>query len=299
MIASEWVVITGLSGSGKTLASQCFEDMGYFCVDNMPIGLLHAFKKMAVASSRDMPRVALVVDVRERHFLHDFPRVYREILGDAAVKSTLIFFEADTPALLRRFQESRRIHPLSAAAASSSEGGASLDLAGAVEEERRLLQPVREIADVVVDTTNLAAAKLREMLHQRFSAGGKGDGMRIGVTSFGFKHGAPRDASMVLDVRFIPNPHYDDALRPLDGLHPLVVKFVEGTEEYREFLAKAVDLLRYLIPKYQVEGKAYLGLAVGCTGGRHRSVVVANALAAALVESGYAPYVEHRDKDGE
>jgi RNase adapter protein RapZ len=293
--AAEWVVITGLSGSGKTLASQHFEDMGYFCVDNMPVGLLPAFEKLALASHADLPRVALVVDVRERSFLKDFPKVYKALLEDSHLKSTLIFLECDTSVLLKRFSESRRRHPLNAQGGDAP----ALDLRDAIEEERRLLLPVRELADIVIDTTALPAARLKAMLREKLPAGSRAGEMRVAVTSFGFKHGIPSDASLVLDVRFLPNPHYDDALRPLDGLNPLVRGFVEKTPEYGEFLRRAVDLLAYLVPKYREEGKAYLGIAVGCTGGRHRSVVVADALAAAVAKMGFTPHVEHRDKDRE
>ncbi len=290
---AEWIIITGMSGSGKTLASRCFEDMGYFCVDNLPVGLFSRFKTLVMASRSDIPKAVLVVDVRERGFLKDFPAVYKEMLSDGDMRSTLIFFETGTPALLKRFSETRRRHPLSAQA------NASLELEAAIEEERRLLLPSRELADLVVDTTTLQAPKLKEFLRSKFGGDTTQETLRLSLTSFGFKYGIPSDANLVFDVRFLPNPHYDEKLRPFDGLHPLVRRFVETSPECGEFLKKTTDLAAYLIPKYQSEGHSYLGIAVGCTGGRHRSVVVAGALAEALSNMGYAPYIRHRDKDRE
>jgi UPF0042 nucleotide-binding protein len=290
----EWVIVTGLSGSGKTLASHCFEDMGFFCVDNLPLSLLPAFRNLVLTSQDNIRKVALVADVREGGFLKEFPRVYKAMLEDPHFKCTLVFFEASTPVLLRRFSETRRRHPL-----EMMHAGGAMDLGAAVEQERRLLAPVRELADIVIDTSDAPPPKTLERLRREFSHAVPKSGLRISVVSFGFKYGVPANANLVFDARFLPNPHYDEALRPHDGRHPAVREFLAKNGEYGDFLAQTSKMLAFLVPLFEREGRSYLTVAVGCTGGKHRSVALAEDLAAALRGMGREPRVEHRDKDAE
>jgi UPF0042 nucleotide-binding protein len=281
----QFVLVTGLSGAGKSHAIHALEDLGYFCVDNLPVALISTFADLTVRDEEPKQRVAVVVDVREGGNLTRLPGVYRKLKrrGDLSVR--LIFLEADSDVLVRRFSETRRPHPL----------GRRLPPAESVREERRRMQPLRALADHVVNTSNLSVHDLRRRM---LELGGDGTSQALVVTlqSFGFKKGAPADADLLFDVRFLKNPHFVPRLRPLTGLDPRVSKYVLREEPAKQFLTLTTELLRFLLPQYIAEGKAYLTVAVGCTGGRHRSVAIAEALGAALKRTkGVQLRVRHRD----
>lgn len=280
-----FLVTTGLSGSGKSQVHRCFEDMGFFCVDNLPIELIPKFAEMRERGGQGFDRVALTVDVREREGLQTFPQVLAELrLRHPDVR--LLFLEADDATLVRRFSETRRPHPLSAT---------GLDLLAGIASERQLLAPLRAVADVILDTTEFTPHELKRYLWSRFGEAGAEQRLQVAVVSFAYRHGIPRQADLVLDVRFLPNPHFDEKLRPLSGLDEPVQSYLAAREEYREFMRKLEDLLGFLLPHYQREGKSYLTLAVGCTGGRHRSVAVAEALGPLLESRGIRAARSHRD----
>jgi len=279
-----FVVITGLSGAGKSNAIKCFEDMGYFCVDNLPTTLIPTFADLTVRSTQAMRRVALGVDVREREYLSHL----LDALGELRTRGhrvEVLFLEASEEALVRRYSETRRRHPL------ASDGGV-LD---GIRTERKALSHVREVADRVLDTSALTVHQLKELLVELYGAQRARPGLATSLVSFGFKHGAPYDADLVFDVRFLPNPHFVEALRPLDGRDQRVSDFVLEHPEAQELLRHLVDFLKFLLPLHEREGKAYLTIAIGCTGGRHRSVVLVEELRRVLEGLGYEPTVTHRD----
>jgi len=279
-----FVVITGLSGAGKSNAIKCFEDMGYFCVDNLPTTLIPTFADLTARSTQAMRRVALGVDVREREYLSHL----LDALGELRTRGhrvEVLFLEASEEALVRRYSETRRRHPL------ASDGGV-LD---GIRTERKALSHVREVADRVLDTSALTVHQLKELLVELYGAQRARPGLATSLVSFGFKHGAPYDADLVFDVRFLPNPHFVEALRPLDGRDQRVSDFVLEHPEAQELLRHLVDFLKFLLPLHEREGKAYLTIAIGCTGGRHRSVVLVEELRRVLEGLGYAPTVAHRD----
>lgn len=276
------VIITGLSGSGKGSAAKVFEDSGYYCVDNLPVGLLPRFVEL-VRQAAEMPRVAVVVDIREGHRLEDLPAMVDELRGQR-LHLTLLFLEASDEAIQRRFSETRRPHPLRAG-----------DVRRSIQAERRALAPIRERANVVVDTSKFNAHELRAFLQERVIQSGLAPKLRIGLTSFGFRNGLPVDADLVFDVRFLPNPNYVAALRAHNGRERKVADYIRSFPQTREFVERIRDLLAYLIPHYMKEGKSYLNIAVGCTGGRHRSVYIAETLRRELRRLGFAAEVTHRD----
>jgi UPF0042 nucleotide-binding protein len=278
------IVITGLSGAGKSYAIKCFEDMGYYCVDNLPTTLIPQFVELCAQSTRRISRVALGVDVREGQYLSPLADVLAQLrLGGH--RTEILFLEATEEALVRRYQETRRRHPV---------GGTVLD---GIRSERRLLAHLREVADRVVDTSHITVHQLRERLAELYGeAAGRG-GLSVNLVSFGYKHGVPNDADLVLDCRFLPNPFFVEGLGGRDGRDAAVREFVCGSAEGREFLARLRDLLGYLLPCYQREGKAYLSVAIGCTGGRHRSVALVEALRPHVEERGLPVAVTHRDVD--
>ncbi|MFN7541953.1 MAG: RNase adapter RapZ [Acidobacteriota bacterium] len=276
------VIITGLSGSGKGTVLKCFEDMGYYSVDNLPLDLFPKFAEL----TRDSPRsrhAALVVDVREGESLERFPRLYREV--SSRIPTRLIFLEADDSALARRFSETRRPHPL----------GASRSVLKNIQAERDLLETLRQLATVVVNTTKFNVHQLRALIEEQFSATGRDQRIAIHVSSFGFRHGIQQDADLVFDVRFLPNPNYVPEFKPLTGRHPAVARYIRGFPQTQEFLARVSDLLTYLLPHYLEEGKSNLTIAFGCTGGQHRSVMIAEDIAKRLKRAGYSIRVQHRD----
>jgi UPF0042 nucleotide-binding protein len=280
----ELVVITGLSGSGKVSALKVFEDLGYYCVDNLPVDLMLNFVELS-RQSGEIERTAVVVDVREGRGLERLPRVLREV--QQLLKTTIVFLEADDDALVRRFSETRRPHPL----------GMDEPVKTSIGEERKHLKPIRAMADVVIDTTKFNVHELRAFLKRRFSHEPAGDAksMLVSFVSFGFKHGVPDEADLLFDVRFLPNPHFIPEYRPYTGRHPKVAKYIRSFPQTQEFIRRISELLVYLIPHYVEEGKSYLTIGFGCTGGQHRSVLIAHDVAKELDKAGYPVKVVDRD----
>jgi UPF0042 nucleotide-binding protein len=286
--AIPFVVITGMSGAGKSYAIKCFEDMGFFCVDNLPTTLIPTFADLITRSSHAIHRVALGVDVREGEYLPHLLDAIAE-LRTRGHGVEVLFLEASDDALVRRFHETRRRHPL----------GGDGQVLEAIRAERKALAHMREIADRIVDTSALTVHQFKALLVELYVTPRARPGLTTALVSFGFKHGIPIDADLVFDVRFLPNPHFVDRLRPLDGRTQEVRDFVLAHPESRELLERLQDLLRFLLPAYQREGKAYLTVAVGCTGGRHRSVAMVEELRRVLEGLGFTPTVLHRDLDRE
>jgi len=280
-----FVILTGLSGSGKTQAIRALEDLGYFCIDNLPTQLIPTMAELSIRDEAGPDKVAIVVDVREGGFLAQFPRVYRKLKA-SSVTPTLIFLEASHSALVRRFSETRRPHPL-APDRSVSEG---------ISEERRKLNAIRSMADLILDTSNLTVHELRDIF-MGMSRGGEAKAeMVVNLVSFGFKNGVPVDADVVFDVRCLPNPHFVPGLRGLTGRDPAVVRYMRRHGSTREFLDRLSSFLTFALPQYVHEGKSYLTVAVGCTGGRHRSVMIVEALKKSLAKvKGVRLRVRHRD----
>ena len=281
----ELVVITGMSGAGKTVAMQSFEDMGYFCVDNMPPSLLPKFWEL-VKESGKITKIALVIDLRSRAFFDEIMSAIAGLDNTSFITTKILFLEASDDALVSRYKETRRTHPL------AGEGR----IYDGIIAERRLLQDIKTRAQKVIDTTNLSPRKLREEIMQAFSTGTEGV-FTIQVMSFGFKYGIPIDADVVMDVRFLPNPHYIAELRPLTGLDEPVYDYVMSQPEAKTFYHKLMDLLDFSIPGYKKEGKSSVTIAIGCTGGQHRSVAFAERIGRELLSDSYNVKISHRDKD--
>jgi UPF0042 nucleotide-binding protein len=280
------MVVTGLSGSGKTHAIHALEDLGYFCVDNLPTKLIPTFAELCTQSEARLERVAIVVDVRERGFLSQFPPIYRKLRGLPDVDPKLIFLEANRSALVRRFSETRRPHPL-APDRSVAEG---------IDEERRKMLAIRGMADVILDTSNLTVHELRDVFGRITLDEGTRADMVVNLLSFGYKHGAPTEADLVFDVRCLPNPHFVDRLRHLTGRDAKVVRFMRRHQVTRDFVDRLTSFLTFALPHYVNEGKSYLTVAIGCTGGQHRSVMIAEALKRTLEHTpGVKLRVKHRD----
>jgi len=284
MKANQLVIITGLSGSGKSLAANCFEDMGYYCVDNLPIRLIPIFIDLIGRTPGELRHVALVIDIREGAFLSEFPEIVDQ-LRQQDLDLSVLFFEATNETLIRRFSETRRPHPL--AGSESVESG--------IRNERTILGAIRERADKIIDTTAFNVHELRSYLFDNFSQQGGGGALFISVVSFGYKYGVPPEADLMFDVRFLPNPHFVEALRPHTGLDKEVVDFIEAIDDYQEYLRMVASMLLFLVPRCIKEGKAYLTIALGCTGGRHRSVAMAHRLGELMEEQGYRVRTTHRD----
>ncbi|MGH9392633.1 MAG: RNase adapter RapZ [Terriglobales bacterium] len=282
------VIITGLSGSGKGSVVKVFEDSGYYCVDNLPVGLLPRFVEL-VRQTGEMNRVACVVDIREGTRLGGLPHMLEELRAQP-LRLTLLFLEASDEVIARRFSETRRPHPL-ASRAHDGEGQVKRGIAA----ERRALAKIRARADTVIDTSKFNVHELRAFVQERVIQSGLAPELQIGVSSFGFRNGLPSDADLVFDVRFLPNPNYIASLRPQTGRDRKVADYIRSFPQTGEFLARIRDLLAYLIPHYIKEGKSYLNIAIGCTGGRHRSVYIAEALRKELRRLGHAASVAHRD----
>ncbi|MCL5263460.1 MAG: RNase adapter RapZ [Acidobacteria bacterium] len=280
--ARELVILSGLSGSGKLSALKAFEDLGYYAVDNLPIELVPRFGELVVQSV-EITRAVLVVDAREGQGIERFPDTLREL--QRTLKTTVVFLEASTPVLMRRFSETRRPHPV----------GRNEQVGRAIARERRMLAPLRKVADVIIDTSKFNVHELRAFIQDRFTGGHAGQSMLISSLSFGYKHGLPLEADLVFDVRFLPNPHFVPEFRPLTGQDERVAKYICKFAQTGEFLDKVTDLLLFLLPHYIHEGKSYLTVAYGCTGGQHRSVMIAEEVAHRLEKSGYRVKVEHRD----
>jgi RNase adapter protein RapZ len=281
-----FVILTGLSGSGKTLAIRTLEDLGYFCIDNLPTLLIPTMAALATREGSTLEKVAIVIDVREKDFLSQFPRVFKRLRAVPGLQPTLIFLEASHSALVRRFSETRRPHPL-ARDRSVSEG---------IAEERDKLNSIRSMADLIIDTSNLTVHELRDIFMQMSRDGRKRADMVVNLVSFGYKNGVPMDADLAFDVRCLPNPHFVDSLRKLTGRDAAVVRYMRKHDATRDFLEKLTAFLRFALPQYVLEGKSYLTIAIGCTGGQHRSVMIAEALRKSLRDvKGVRMRVKHRD----
>lgn len=277
------IIVTGMSGSGKTQACRILEDLGYFCVDNLPPIFIPKFVELCSHAANHVSRVVLVIDTRSREFFDNLIHVLED-MDKADQDYEMLFMDASDDAIIRRYKETRRRHPM-APSSRISDG---------VAKERKRLEDVRSKATYIIDTSNLARAELREKINQLFGKN-EGNGMNISVLSFGFKFGMPLDADMVLDVRFLPNPFYIESLRHKSGSVPEVAAYISEKTVTQEFLKKLDPFIDFLIPQYVREGKSQLVIAVGCTGGMHRSVFIAKHIFDSLVDKGYTVNLEHRD----
>jgi UPF0042 nucleotide-binding protein len=278
----ELVILTGLSGSGKLSALKTFEDLGYYSVDNLPLELVPRFADL-VRQSAEIKRAALVVDVREGMRLDEFPAILKKVRK--VLPTRVLFLEASEDALIRRFSETRRPHPM----------GRSDTVVKSIRAERKRLDPIRNVADIVLDTTKFNVHDLRAHINSQFEREETGRGLVISSNSFGFKNGVPTEADLVFDVRFLPNPHFVPEFRKLTGKDPRVAKYVLQFPQTKEFLDKTTDMLKFLLPHYIKEGKSYLTVAFGCTGGQHRSVFIAEEMKRRLAQEGYRVNTAHRD----
>lgn len=284
-VRNRFVIITGMSGAGKTVAAQSFEDLGYFVVDNMPPTLLPKFMDL-IRTEREINRIALVVDLRSQVFYDEILAMNKQLKDDSNNDVELIFLDSSDTKLVSRYKETRRSHPL-------ARNGRTID---GIRQERDLLKSVRDAADLVVDTTTLSPRKLREEIFHNYSIDNGKLPFHVEVMSFGFKYGLPLDADIVMDVRFLPNPYYDPDMRYKTGLDKVVSDFVMHSDGAEEFYAKLHDLISFTLPGYEKEGKANLTIAIGCTGGQHRSVAIAQRLATDLKQN-YTVNITHRDID--
>ncbi len=277
------VFITGLSGSGKSNAIKCFEDLGFFCVDNLPTALLPKFTELCTQSGSEISKVAIGIDVRERGFFKNFLEVLDEIKKEN-YNIEILFLEASDEALIRRFSETRRPHPI-------AKDGSVID---GIRLEREMLSELRKRADKIIDTTNYNVHQLKEVLNKYYLES-ESKKLTISFTSFGYKYGIPYDVDLIFDVRFIQNPNFVKELKPLKGSDKAVIDYILKFKETKAFLEKLRDFLRFLIPMYEKEGKSYLTIGIGCTGGRHRSVAVSEILKGYLEKEGYSINIKHRD----
>jgi UPF0042 nucleotide-binding protein len=278
----ELVVITGLSGSGKATVLKCLEDIGFYSVDNLPTGLISKFAELT-KSSPAIQCAALGVDIREGSSLVEFPRIYERLRHE--IQTTLVFLEAEDAALIRRFSETRRPHPL----------GKDETVAQKLKKEREALAPIKALADHIIDTSRFTVHELREAIAKTFSGTRPESKLMISVTSFGYRHGIPTDSDLVFDVRFLPNPNYIPEFKHLTGKHPRVARYIRSFPQTQEFMDRISQLLVYLIPHYMREGKSYLTIAFGCTGGQHRSVMMAAEIKKRISRAGYSVKEVHRD----
>jgi UPF0042 nucleotide-binding protein len=281
------IIITGLSGSGMSSATNAFQDLGYFCVDNLPVTMLPTFARLVTNTDGDekgIERAALVIDIREGGFLGDLGKQLTK-LRDTGINVRVLFFEASDEVLQHRFSETRRPHP-----ADKGQG-----LLSAIESERTAMARIRSLADQIIDTSDHSVHTLRRLLLERFNPDRRGAPMRVELLSFGHKYGNPGALELLFDVRHLPNPHFVPELNRLSGHDPRVVKYLKNQPEVQETLRRFSDLLNYLLPLYRQEGKSYVTVGIGCTGGRHRSVMVANSLARTLRKEGFDAHAVHRD----
>ncbi|HVE77023.1 MAG TPA: RNase adapter RapZ [Actinomycetota bacterium] len=282
-----FTVITGLSGAGRSEAAKCFEDLGYFVIDNLPPALIEKMAELISVPGGKVRQVALVVDVRGGEFFPELQKALTD-LRQRGIEYRILFLEANDRVLVSRFEGTRRRHPL-----------ASDRVIDGIKEERQVMKALRDQADVIIDTSDLNVHELRDKVNSFFTEGTPGAGIAVNVISFGYKHGLPLDADMVFDCRFLPNPHWVDELRPLNGTHRRVRGYVLNAEGTEPFLKKARDLIAEMLPGFVKEGRHYLTIGVGCTGGKHRSVVIAEEITRFLTEKGFAATVAHRDFERE
>jgi len=275
------VILTGLSGSGKASVLRTLEDLGYYCVDNLPLSLIPTFADLMMRSS-EVPRAALTVDIREGEALERFPALLQRLRRTVPVK--LVFVEASDAALLRRFSETRRPHPLG-----------EMPVREGIRQERARLEPIRALSDLQIDTTRFTPHELRRFIVERFAEAGRARELLVNLISFGYRFGVPPDADLVFDVRFLPNPNFVPAYKPLTGRDRRVSRYVLSFRQTQEFIRHISRLLVYLLPHYREEGKSYLNIAFGCTGGRHRSVTLAEALGRQLARQRHLVKISHRD----
>jgi len=278
------VVVTGLSGSGKSTALRALEDIGFFCVDNLPVVLLPKFLSITLKSSPQIRRVALVMDLRQKSFLERYQRIF-ERLKATGYRVEILFLEASEESLLRRFSETRRSHPL-------SENGSILE---GIQMEVEKLSTLRQMADHIIDTTTINVHQLKDNVQRHFLPPSSQKRMMVNVMSFGYRYGLPADADLVIDVRFLPNPYYVEELKHHNGHHPAVEKHVLDNAECQVFIQKSTDVVNFLLPLYEKEGKVRLNIAFGCTGGKHRSVVIANIFSSHLQAMKFMVHTSHRD----
>jgi UPF0042 nucleotide-binding protein len=279
---SELIIITGLSGSGKGSVLKVLEDLGYYSVDNLPVDLIPKFAELTQAAETAR-RSAIVVDIREGEGLKKFPAIFRAL--QKQLPAQLIFLEADDDSIMRRFSETRRPHPL----------GNANGIGQSILEERKYLEPIRALADLTINTSKFTVHELRDFIQEKFSTDRDESGIMVYVTSFGFRHGVPPDSDLVFDVRFLPNPNYIAKFKQLTGRHPSVARYIRSFPQTQEFVRRITDLLTYLLPHYIREGKSYLTIGFGCTGGHHRSVMMADQIRKNLAQAGYKTKVAHRD----
>lgn len=280
----QFLIITGMSGAGKSLCVKYFEDIGYFCVDNMPPSLIPKFAEVCLQAKTGIERIALIMDIRGgAMFLDLVPALHH--LEETGVEYRILFLDASDSVLIKRFKETRRMHPL------SPDGRVSDGIA----EERRILQPVKEKADYIIDTSNLIPRQLKEEIHNVFLMGKTFKGLIVNLVSFGFKYGIPMDCDLVFDVRFIPNPYYIPEMKEKTGMDEAVANYVMSFPESKIFLDKLYDMISFLVPQYVKEGKSQLVVGIGCTGGKHRSVTITNHISALLKQKEISVVVEHRD----
>lgn len=278
---SELVIITGLSGSGKGTALKAFEDLGYYAVDNLPIDLIPKFAELVDGSK--IRHAAIVVDIREGSALERFPAMYKRVRRH--VRTRLIFLEADDAIVISRFSETRRPHPL----------GTAQSVAASIRHERELLEPIRRLADPIINTSKFNVHELRDTIYSTFHDHRNEQKVLVQVTSFGYRHGVPADSDLVFDVRFLPNPNYIPEFKHKSGKHPSVARYIRSFPQTMEFIERISELLIYLIPHYIREGKSYLTISFGCTGGRHRSVLITNEIRKRLAAAGFRVKETHRD----
>ena len=282
-----FVIITGLSGSGMSSATNAFEDLGYFCVDNLPVTLISPFARLLLPNEQEITAIekaTLVIDIREGHFLSDFPNELKK-LAKKKLQPYVLFFEADDQVLQRRFSETRRPHP-----ADTGKG-----VLTAIRAEKKAMQNVRETADLIINTSTETVHTLKRLLVEKFSHSDQGVPLNVQIVSFGHKYGTPSQAELLFDVRHLPNPYFVPELKHLPGSDKKVINFLENEPEVIETERRFADLLNYLLPLYKREGKSYLTVGIGCTGGRHRSVMIANSLGKLLKKQGFEISVSHRD----
>jgi UPF0042 nucleotide-binding protein len=278
------IIITGLSGSGKSTAIDALEDAGFFCMDNLPVILLPKFLELRVVTGSEITKLALVMDLRERDFLQRYPEIFKD-LKEQGYLFEILFLEASTEILLRRYSQTRRKHPLSE----------EMNLLKGIQTEREELKGLREIADLIIDTSNYNVHELKEIILNHVLKTVPGKRMKIYILSFGYKYGIPHDADLVIDVRFLPNPYFVQELKNLDGTYPQVKEYMDRWKETHSFLKQYLDLLNYLVPLYEKEGKSSLTIAVGCTAGTHRSVSIAGTIFIELKKTTNFITLTHRD----